>query len=37
MLFMSKTMKRAVAMLSLIMLLAGLIYVPMKADAANEF
>ena len=34
---MSKTMKRAVAMLSLIMLLAGLIYVPMKADAANEF
>ena len=37
MLFMSKMMKRTVAVLSLVMLLVGLIYVPMEASAANEF
>ena len=34
---MSKMMKRTVAMLSLVMLLIGLIYVPMEAQAANDF
>ena len=34
---MSKMMKRTVAVLSLVMLLVGLIYVPMEANAANEF
>ena len=34
---MSKMMKRTVAVLSMIMLLVGLIYVPMEANAANEF
>ena len=34
---MSKMMKRTVALLSLVMLLMGLIYVPMEAEAANLF
>ena len=34
---MSKLMKRTVAFLSLVMLLMGLVYVPMEAEAANEF
>lgn len=37
MLFMSKMMKRTIALLSLVMLLMGLIYVPMEAEAANLF
>lgn len=34
---MNKRMKRSVAFLSLVMLLVGLIYVPMEAEAANLF
>ena len=34
---MSKMMKRTVAMLTLVMLLVGLVYVPIEADAANDF
>ena len=34
---MSKMMKRTVALLSLVMLVMGLIYVPMEAEAANLF
>lgn len=34
---MSKLMKRTVALLSLVMLLMGLVYVPIEAEAANAF
>ena len=34
---MNKLMKRTIAVLSLVMLLIGLIYVPMEAEAANAF
>ena len=34
---MSKMIKRTVALLTLVMLLVGMVYVPMEADAANEF
>ena len=34
---MNKLMKRSIAFLSLVMLLVGLIYVPMEAEAANLF
>ena len=34
---MKRTMKRVVALLSLVVLLIGMIYVPMEANAANEF
>ena len=34
---MSKLMKRTVALFALVMLLVGMVYVPMEAEAANEF